>query len=74
MERTRTPRQVIIEAEEEGGYHVHCPSLPGCHSQGETIDEALVNIREAIDLYIEDMLQNGEDVPEDALDRALLIV
>ena len=73
MERTRTPRQVIIEAEEEGGYHVYCPSLPGCHSQGETIDEALANIREAIDLYIEDMVENGEDVLEDTLDRALLI-
>lgn len=74
MERTRAPRQVIIEAEEEGGYHVYCPSLPGCHSQGETIDEALANIREAIDLYIEDMVENGENVPEDTLDRAVLIV
>ena len=74
MERSRAPRQVIVEAEEEGGYHVYCPSLPGCHSQGETIDEALANIREAIDLFIEDMLENGEAVPEDTLDRAVLIV
>jgi predicted RNase H-like HicB family nuclease len=39
---------VILEPEEVGGYSVHCPALPGCASQGETIDEALVNIREAI--------------------------
>ncbi len=56
MERIRALRQVIVEAEEEGGYHVYCPSLPGCHSQGETIDEALANIKEAIDLFIEDMV------------------
>ncbi len=73
MGRQRAPRQVIIEAEEEGGYHAYCPSLPGCHSQGETIDEALANIREAIDLFIEDMIESGESVPEDTLDRALLI-
>jgi predicted RNase H-like HicB family nuclease len=74
MERTRSLRQVIIESEEEGGYHIYCPSLAGCHSQGETIDEALANIREAIDLYIEDMLDNGETVPDDTLDRALFVV
>ena len=74
MDIQRTPRQVILEAEEEGGYHVYCPSLPGCHSQGETIDEALANIREAIDLYIEDVLENGEKLPEDTLDRAVFVV
>jgi predicted RNase H-like HicB family nuclease len=74
MERTRSLRQVIIESEEEGGYHIYCPSLPGCHSQGETIDEALANIREAIDLFVEDMLDNGETVPDDTLDRALFVV
>lgn len=74
MERIRAPRQVIVEAEEEGGYHVTCPNLPGCHSQGETIDEALANIKEAIDLFIEDMVDNGENVPEDAMRRILTVV
>jgi predicted RNase H-like HicB family nuclease len=46
-------RQVILEADETGGYNVSCLSLPGCHSQGETIDEALANIKEAIELYLE---------------------
>ncbi len=39
---------VILEPEEDGGYSVHCPALPGCSSQGDTLEEALANIREAI--------------------------
>jgi predicted RNase H-like HicB family nuclease len=46
--------KVIIEPDELGGYVVTCPSLQGCYSQGETIEEALNNIREAILLCIED--------------------
>ncbi len=59
-------RQVIlIPDRESGGYTVTVPSLPGCISEGDTIDEALQNIRDAIDLFIEDMIADGEDVPED---------
>jgi predicted RNase H-like HicB family nuclease len=47
----RLNRQIVIIPEETGGYSVSCPSLPGCHSQGESIDEAIANIREAIELY-----------------------
>jgi Uncharacterized conserved protein len=39
---------VIVEAEETGGYSIHCPVLPGCSSQGDTLEEALANIKEAI--------------------------
>jgi predicted RNase H-like HicB family nuclease len=56
-------RQVILIPDETGGYVVEVPSLPGCYSQGETVDEALTNIREAIALHIEDMVAQGEDVP-----------
>lgn len=45
--------QVVLEPSEEGGYTVHVPSLPGCISEGETEEEALLNIREAIELYLE---------------------
>lgn len=38
---------------EDGGFNVSCPSLPGCHSQGDTVEEALINIREAIELCLE---------------------
>jgi predicted RNase H-like HicB family nuclease len=44
---------VVLEAQEEGGYTAYIPSLPGCISQGETKEEALKNIKEAIELYLE---------------------
>lgn len=58
-------RQVILIPDETGGYVVEVPSLPGCYSQGESVEEALENIREAIDLHIEDILASGEEVPDD---------
>ena len=45
--------RVVIEPSDEGGYTVHVPSLPGCISEGETVQEALENIHEAIELYLE---------------------
>jgi predicted RNase H-like HicB family nuclease len=45
--------QVVLEPSEEGGYTVYAPSLPGCVSEGDTQEEALLNIREAIELYLE---------------------
>jgi len=44
--------KVVLEQQEEGGYTVYVPSLPGCISQGETREEALKNIKEAISLYL----------------------
>tara|TARA_Y100000310_G_C20700539_1_gene829418 strand:+ start:6756 stop:6956 length:201 start_codon:yes stop_codon:yes gene_type:complete len=44
---------IILEKQEEGGFTVHVPSLPGCISQGETKEECLKNIKEAIELYLE---------------------
>lgn len=45
--------QTIFEPSEDKGYTVYVPSLPGCISEGDTYDEALANIREAISLYLE---------------------
>lgn len=45
--------KVVLEPQKEGGYFVHVPSLQGCYSQGETKKEALRNIKEAIELYLE---------------------
>ncbi|HJH25841.1 MAG TPA: type II toxin-antitoxin system HicB family antitoxin [Methanophagales archaeon] len=45
--------EIVLEQEEDGAYSVHCPALKGCHSQGETREEALKNIQEAIQLYLE---------------------
>ncbi len=44
--------KVFLEPSEEGGFTITVPSLPGCISEGDTKDEALANIREAIDLYL----------------------
>jgi len=57
--------KVFLERDEEyDGYVVMCPSLPGCYSQGHTIEEALANIREAIELVLEDMQESGEAIPD----------
>jgi antitoxin HicB len=56
--------KVFLEPDEDGGYVVVCPSLQGCYSQGDTVDEALVNIREAIELCLEDLKERGEDPPD----------
>ena len=47
---------VVFETQ-DGGYHASCPVLPGCHSEGDTLDEATFNIREAIELYLESMIR-----------------
>ena len=54
---------VILEREPDGGYVATVPALPGCVSQGDTRDEAMRNIREAADLYIEDCIAAGDPVP-----------
>jgi predicted RNase H-like HicB family nuclease len=45
--------KVVLEPSDEGGYTVYVPALPGCVSEGDTIEQALQNIREAIELYLE---------------------
>ena len=54
---------VVLEREEVGGFSVSVPDLPGCVSQGEKEDDALVNIREAIEGYIEGLKADGLPVP-----------
>ena len=57
---------IILDPDpEEGGYTVTVPSLPGCVTQGETIEEAITMAKDAIRLYIETLLENGESVPEE---------
>jgi predicted RNase H-like HicB family nuclease len=57
---------VVLEREADGGYVVTVPALPGCVSQGDTREEAMTNIREAADLYIEDCIVAGDPVPTEA--------
>jgi len=63
--------KVIIEPEPEGGYSVHIPALPGCASQGETIEEALANIKEAIELYLWSLKDDKLPIPESDVDIEL---
>ena len=48
--------KVVLEPSDEGGYTAYIPSLPGCISEGDTIEEAMSNIREATELYLEPLL------------------
>ena len=57
---------IILEQEPDGGYIATVPALPGCVSQGNTRDEAMANIREAAELYIEDCVASGDPVPTEA--------
>lgn len=58
--------QVVIEKDrfEDGreAYHAYCPSLKGCNTWGHTYNEALKNIEEAADLYVQDLLERGEQI------------
>lgn len=54
---------VVIQEGEDGKYVVSCPAIEGCHSQGDTIPEALSNIKEAISLCLEVMVERGESWP-----------
>ena len=51
--------KVVLEPSDEGGLTVYVPSLPGCISEGETVDQGLANIREAIELYLEPVEDDG---------------
>ena len=58
---------VILESEEEGGLHIWCPALKGCHSQGDTKEEALDNIQEAIAACLGSLRDEGAPLPADVI-------
>lgn len=55
-----------LHKETEGGFTVTVPALPGCITYGEDVDEAISMAKEAIELYIEELQERGEDVPDDS--------
>ena len=63
--------RVVLEPSDEGGYTVYVPALPGCISEGVSRDEALVNIREAIELYLEP--SESQQLPDEALVEELVV-
>jgi predicted RNase H-like HicB family nuclease len=63
---TQRTYRILLTPEEEGGFSVSVPALPGCFTQGETIEEAMEMAREAISLYVESLEADGEPVPDDS--------
>lgn len=57
---------VIVHDAEEGGYWVEVPALPGCYSQGESADETLANVKEAIAIYLEALEDENAAIPTDS--------
>jgi predicted RNase H-like HicB family nuclease len=56
---------IVLEPAEEGGYNITVPALPGCVTQAETYEEALEMAKDAIELWIETLAEDGETIPEE---------
>jgi len=67
-------RQVLIYPGEDGYWVAECPSLPGCISQGTSRDEAITNIKEAIEGYVEALQEDGLPVPAEKFEALLVAV
>jgi len=67
--------RILLRKEPEGGYTVLVPSLPGCVTYGDTIEQAIEMAREAIDLYLESLKAHGEEIPteESTLEYTLTV-
>ena len=67
--------RVLLRKEPEGGYTVIVPSLPGCVTYGDTIEEAIEAAREAVELYLESLRAHGEEIPteEETLEYTLTV-
>ena len=57
------PYEIVLKTEPEGGYTVNVPALPGCVTYGSDLEEAELNAKEAIELYVESLKAHGEAVP-----------
>jgi predicted RNase H-like HicB family nuclease len=57
--------KVIIEECEEGGFYAECPAFPGCHVEGETYEETMNEMKEAVKNFIEDYNSKNEEIPSD---------
>ena len=55
--------RVLLRKEQEGGYTVTVPSLPGCVTYGDTVEQAIEMAKEAVEVYVESLREHGEDIP-----------
>ena len=67
-------RQIILKPGEDGFWIAECPSLPGCISQGQSKKEAIENIREAIQGYLEVLQQDGTPIPDDNMESIIVTI
>ena len=67
-------RQIILYRGEDGYWIVECPSLPGCISQGQTKQDAIKNIKDAIALYEETLKEDGLEIPVENFETMTLVV
>jgi predicted RNase H-like HicB family nuclease len=65
---------IVLDPDLESGFTVTVPALPGCVTQGETVQECIANAEEAISLYLEDLTESGEAIPEETAHPQLLQV
>jgi len=56
---------VLLMPDEDGGYVAECPAIPGCISEGDTLEQALENIRDAISACLETMMEHGWEMPKE---------
>ena len=67
-------RQVVVYPGEDGWWVAECPSLPGCLSQGQTREQAIANIKEAIQGYVKALEEDGLPVPAETFETLLVAV
>lgn len=68
-------REIVLKPDvEDGGWNVEVPSLPGCFSQGETVEQAVENARDAIQTWIESARAHGDPIPEETFGSRIVIV
>jgi predicted RNase H-like HicB family nuclease len=70
MDETREI-ELVFEPQDEGGYHVYAPDLPGLHTQGNDLDDAMENANEAVALYVEGLREDGEPLDSGVVRRTI---
>jgi predicted RNase H-like HicB family nuclease len=63
--------EFVFEPQDEGGYHVYAPELPGLHTQGDSLNEAIENAREALALYVDGLREEGRPLEMGIVRRTL---
>ena len=63
--------ELVFEPQEEGGFYVYAPDLPGLHTQGDDIDDAMTNATEAVALYVEGLREDGESLDSGVIRRRI---